>query len=97
MINNPTALLQPGDHAADKNRTTTATGDKVWAGVAESFGLGADPVPGLSHQGDVDVCSGSTIAQDEGGTQERGPQDRKFQSQAELTLACAWSILLRTL
>ena len=84
MINIPTAQSQPGDHAADKNRTTTAAGDKVWAGVAESFGLGADPVPGLSHQVDVDVCSDSTIAQEEGSTQERGPQDRKFQSLAEL-------------
>ena len=43
MINSPTALLQPGDHKADKNRTPTAAGDKVWAGVAESFGLGAEP------------------------------------------------------
>ena len=90
MINIPTALLQPGDHASDKNRTTTAAGDKVWAGVAESFGLGADPVPGLSHQVDVDVCSGSTTVQDKGGTQERGTQDRKFKIPVELTLACAW-------
>ena len=47
-------------------------------------GLGADPGPGLSHQVDVDVCSDSTIAQEEGSTQERGPQDRKFLSLAEL-------------
>jgi hypothetical protein len=54
-------------------------------------------MPGPGHQVDVDVCSGSTTVQDEGGTQERGTQDRKVQIPVELTLACAWRIVIRTL
>ena len=45
MINIPTALSQPGDHAADKNRTTLAAGDKVQEGVAESSASELTPDP----------------------------------------------------
>ena len=83
MINNPTALLQPGDHKAETNWTPTAAGDKVWAGVAESFGLGAEPCAWTGSPSGCETCvQAALLYKTRGVRRNEGPKTEKFKFQS---------------